>query len=250
MFKIMVAGDGDEILGNFNTGCAAMAAKWLQKAGADAFVSLDPAMLDNCDALVIPGGGPDIDPAYYGEEIAGSRDIDTPLDVVQWDIINAAMDRGMPMFGICRGLQFVNIAFGGTAIQDTKAKIHHFVADAPQTHQAWSVPGSFIEKLYGPEVIVNTAHHQALKHLADGMRVAQLWCADPAQLPEKLKAAQDGTLRDLDDSCIAEAVYHDSYPFLGTQWHPELNEFFEGVTAEAMPMAEAFLNMIEREKEK
>ena len=246
--RIMVAG-AIEDLERLHVGCADMAVEMLKRAGADAFRSLDPADLDGCDGLLIPGGIPDIHPSYCGEENTESRGIDEELDKVQYAIIQKAMDRRMPIMGICRGMQFVSMFFGAKTIQDIKNGVHRFDPEDLRHHEAWSVPGSFFEELYGPSMTVNSAHHQALRTVPEGLRVAQLWCEDPAQLPEKLKQAAEGTLRELDSSCIAEAVYHESYPFVATQWHPELNVVWDKSLFDETPIVRYFLDMVKKCKE-
>ena len=72
---------------------------------------------------------------------------------------------------------------------------------------------------------------------------------DLERLPEKLRQAAEGTLRDLDSSCIAEAVYHENYPFIATQWHPELDVVWDKSLFDETPIVRYFLDMVRKHKE-
>ncbi len=151
------------------------------------------------NGLLLPGGG-DISPALFGAENRGSRNIDEPLDRIQLSLLDTFVRAGKPVLGICKGLQILNIYFGGTLIQDLpphSLKIHAY-EKADRIHPTKAARGTFPEKLYGSTPITNSAHHQGIGAPGDGLLVAQY--------------SQD---------FVVEAMYHKSLPLLGVQWHPE-----------------------------
>lgn len=165
-------------------------------------VGLDPvgtiALVDPADfgGLVLPGGG-DIDPALYGAENEGSRDIDRALDEAQLALADAFLRAGKPVLGICKGQQILNVYFGGGLVQHlATAPLHRQERDA--VHACESLPGAVLERLYGRRYPVNSMHHQGVGRLGEGLRAAAF--------------APDGAV---------EAIEHDSLPVLGVQWHPE-----------------------------
>ena len=153
-----------------------------------------------CDGLILPGGG-DIDPALYHRANQGSVEIDRPLDEDQLSALDRFARAGKPVLGICKGLQVINVYFGGTLIQDlANAKAHRY-DDALETdniHPVTNLVGYIPYTLYGPDMIANSTHHQALETVAPGLRAVAF--------------APDG---------VVEAAVHDTLPILGVQWHPE-----------------------------
>lgn len=166
-----------------------------------------PALLDRLDGIVFTGGG-DIEPRQYGEEPHEEvRRTNSARDEFEIAVVHEAKRRRMPVLAICRGLQVVNVALGGTLIQDIPAFIgsddHAVRGDAVwHCHQSITVDAnSKIAKAVGTtELCVNSIHHQAVKELAPGFR-AVAW-------------AQDG---------IIEGIEHEDaeWPLLAVQWHPE-----------------------------
>jgi putative glutamine amidotransferase len=164
------------------------------------------AVLDAVDGLVVAGGG-DVDPASYGAPLAGSYGFDAAADAIELALIRAARERGMPTLAICRGMQLVNVAYGGTLHQDIGApgtdhepisEVPHEVLDA--AHPVDVVAGSRLAAVVGAgSRVVNTIHHQAIDRLAAGWHVTAV--------------APDG---------IVEAIEpDDDWPVLAVQWHPE-----------------------------
>ncbi len=159
------------------------------------------AYFDLADALVIPGGH-DVDPALYGQPLAGSKGVERGDDDFLAAVLRRAAERKMPTLGICRGLQMMNVAAGGDLIQ------HLPNADA---HDQWQrqyeavdfalvAEGSFLEKAFGTRrIAINSLHHQAAGKVGAEYSVAA-------------RSELDGTV---------EALEHASLPFYGTQWHPE-----------------------------
>lgn len=160
--------------------------------------TLSPGEAATCDMLLLPGGG-DITPAFYGEKIDGSFSIDTELDVLQIQAFEYAMKRQMPVLGICKGMQLINVALGGTMVQDISTPQIHRSPNGDQYHNTHITRGSFLYELYGEEAVVNSAHHQCVKHLAKELTPIQ-WCPEDN---------------------ILEAFSHQRLPILGVQWHPE-----------------------------
>lgn len=164
------------------------------------------AVLDVVDGLVIAGGG-DVDPASYGQADAGSKGTDARADATELALARRAHQRGVPALAICRGMQIVNVAHGGTLHQDitVAGTSHPPVSDDPEEvlrarHPVDIVGGSRLAAVLGAgERIVNTIHHQAVDRVADGFRVTA--------------RAEDGIIEALE----AE----DGWELLAVQWHPE-----------------------------
>jgi putative glutamine amidotransferase len=173
-------------------------------------VVVDPAgdlvpLLDRVDAVVLTGG-PDVDPAWYGEEPHEAvYGVDRAADEAEIALTRAALERGTPVLAICRGLQVVNVARGGT--------LHQHLADVPDSgahgrpgetggaheHEVDVVPGSRLAAVFGTNrVVASCHHHQAVAKLGEGLRVAA--------------TAADGTV---------EGLEADDGPLLAVQWHPE-----------------------------
>lgn len=171
---------------------------FFSKMPAHAVTTLFLGDLAACDAVVLPGGG-DITPAFFGERSSGSKNIDTELDILQFQALDFCLLHQIPVMGICKGMQIINVAFGGTILQDLPTADIHRYNGADQHHETVIAPGSFLHDLYGEKMIVNSAHHQGLKLVGRELVPIQ-WCPS--------------------DRCI-EAIVHESLPVFGLQWHPE-----------------------------
>ena len=144
---------------------------------------------DLADGLLL-SGGKDVAPALYGEELKYDFVITDPLrDDLEWKLIKAFVDRKKPIFGICRGVQVINVFLGGTLHQDIPA--HSGGCHGIRCTGALSA-------LVGPAPTVNSYHHQAVDQ--------------PAPCLQTAARASDG---------IIEALMHATAPILGVQWHPE-----------------------------
>jgi putative glutamine amidotransferase len=162
------------------------------------------ALLERFDGLLLVGGG-DVDPRHYGQEpLPESYGINREADLFEMALLRAAIRREMPVLAVCRGVQVLNVALGGTLdqhITGRKGLVGHGVPGvAPEMHQVRLEPGTWTAKAMGAESAqVSSAHHQALDRLAEGLVVTG--------------RAPDG---------IVEAV---EYPgggwVVGVQWHPE-----------------------------
>lgn len=166
------------------------------------------ALLPLADGLVVTGGAFDISPEVYGEErreaCGPAKDERTRFE---WSLLEAAFAKGLPILGICGGMQLLNVIRGGTLHQDIGSEIpgarDHEQKPPTETAHGLSVEaGSLMARLVGdePSPRVNTTHHQAVYRLGRGLE-ATAW-------------AEDG---------VIEAIEDPSAPFvLGVQWHPEL----------------------------
>jgi len=200
----------------------------------DGSMSVDDA-LTGVDGLLLTGGE-DVAPAKYGEAPHETVVDDDPgRDDFEIALIAAARARRLPIFAICRGVQVLNVACGGTLVQDIPSQLpgslEHSLPIPPNqsyslAHDVWLEKDSLLSKLMGERLsdadtcAVNSRHHQAVKDVAQGFRV----CA----------TAPDG---------VIEAIEDPSVPFcLGVQWHPE--NFFR--TGEFRPLFEGFLEAAAR----
>lgn len=161
-------------------------------------------IVENWDGLLLPGG-PDMDPAIYGEaKEPACGEINAHRDDLEMRLLRIFLETGKPILGICRGMQLINVALGGTLIQDLppEQKIFHTSSQGDLVHPVFSPEGSTLNGLYGPVFSVNSAHHQALDQLSDGLE-AVAWS----------------------ESGVVEAVELPGYPLLGVQFHPERMAF-------------------------
>lgn len=174
----------------------------LPPADGDAAVA---GMVGKIDGLLVTGGN-DLVPQLYGEEPGWGQGSFSPerdhLDMVS---IREAYARGKPVFGICRGIQSVNVCFGGTLYQDIRrvetCTVNHWqnAESSRPSHTVGVGRDSVLYPVLGESALTNSFHHQAVKRVADGFRVGAV--------------AKDG---------IAEAIEKENGPFvLGVQWHPE-----------------------------
>ena len=166
------------------------------------------AAVASLDGLIM-SGGPDIDPASYGEEAGPNTTVVRPArDAAEVAQLRAALEAGVPVLGVCRGLQVMNVALGGTLVQHLPDVVgHEGHSPSPGSmgeHKVTigaNVPSRLAAILGTGTIMAPTHHHQAIARLADGL-TATAW-------------ADDGTI---------EAVEMDAPFVLGVQWHPEAGE--------------------------
>jgi putative glutamine amidotransferase len=177
----------------------------LPPLGADAAAVV--AVLDGLHGLVLTGGA-DVDPARYAadrHERTGAPRSDR--DAWETALALAALDRKLPLFAICRGMQVLNVALGGSLIQHLPDAVgHEDHSPTPGQHARHEVrldPGSRIAALIGERATVATYHHQAVDRLADGLTPTG-WAAD-------------GTVEAVE--CRGAVGW-----VLGVQWHPEVHD--------------------------
>ncbi|HSB71849.1 MAG TPA: gamma-glutamyl-gamma-aminobutyrate hydrolase family protein [Candidatus Methylomirabilis sp.] len=164
--------------------------------------------LEAVDGLLFTGGE-DVAPAYYREPLdERCQDPDRERDLFEIHLARAALERGTPMFGICRGLQLLNVAAGGTLYQDIACRpgtlSHHSASGADRQkliHGVRILPGTRLHAIMGvAESQVTSTHHQFVKDLAPGFR-------------RTAESLEDG---------VVEAIERPDPPFLmAVQWHPE-----------------------------
>lgn len=172
--------------------------RYVASGGMESLVTLSLEEIAACDALILPGGG-DITPAFFGERNRASHNIDTELDVLQFQALDLCIRSQKPVLGICKGMQVINVGLGGTIIQDLPTADFHKYNDGDQYHATVVEKESWLYHLCGADAIVNSAHHQSIGRPGAGLHVIQ-YCPQ--------------------DLC-PEAVAHESLPVLGVQWHPE-----------------------------
>jgi putative glutamine amidotransferase len=163
--------------------------------------------LEGCDGLLLTGGE-DVDPTYYGARpAAGLGTVDADRDAFDLALFRVARDRGLPVLGICRGLQLINVALGGTLWQDLPSERPGGLDHDPPTprdtrvHEVRLAPGSRAALALGvTRLTPNSFHHQGIRDLAPPL-LATGWAADG--LIEAVETREE-------DSWL-----------LGVQWHPE-----------------------------
>ena len=165
-------------------------------------------LLDQVDALVLCGGE-DVAPARYGTAPSPALEkVKLLRDAWEYALLDEAVRRRLPVVGTCRGLQIVNVYFGGTLWQDLPSERksdvrHRHGGDKTYVrHPISIVPGSRISGLFGgaTNAVVNSWHHQAIRDLAPGFRVTA--------------RASDG---------VIEAIEADTLPIAAVQFHPEVH---------------------------
>lgn len=153
---------------------------------------------------VVLAGGLDVDPRLYGR-VPGpcSTVIDPDADRFETELVHAAFRFDTPLLGVCRGLHVINVALGGTLIEDLPAgagSSHSFLLYPPheRVHRVTISQGSNLHAVYGDEIVVNSLHHQAVD--------------DPGATVKVVARADDG---------VPEAIEVTGRRALGVQWHPE-----------------------------
>ncbi len=192
-----------------------------------ATVSIDD-YVDSLDGLLLQGGA-DIDPALYGEPVTHSRGrMDTVRDRFECELLRAFVAAGKPVLGICRGLQLINVAFGGSLYQDlgedAATSAAHHVADLydEHIHPIRIGADSWLAGVYGglPGGAVNSIHHQGIKQLGNGLLVEA--------------RADDG---------VVEAIRWQGDSFVvGVQWHPEFHDHRHPHLLPSAPLLQAFFD--------
>lgn len=164
------------------------------------------ALVDRFDGFILSGGD-DIHPGVYGEDMHESCQVDSDRDAFEIPLMHAILNSGKPFLGICRGMQVLNVALGGTLYQDIPTQLPQSQLMHKQeepfdrkVHPVNIIRNTPLNKLFGTERIeINSMHHQAIHKLADPLRSTAIA-----------------------DDRVIEAVYLPDHPFtIAVQWHPE-----------------------------
>ena len=208
----LTIGIAERNVGQRDVGCRRTYAQAIFAAGGVPFVL--PAttnaaeiarMLNRIDVLVLCGGE-DVEPARYGATPSPALGaVNVLRDAWEYALIDEAVKRRLPIVGTCRGLQIVNVYFGGTLWQDLPSEMKSDVCHRDKKfvkHPISIVPGSRLSGLLGgaTNAVVNSSHHQAVKDLAPGFRITA--------------RASDG---------VVEAIESDTLPIAAVQFHPEVH---------------------------
>ena len=187
--------------------------RWLRLEDPDA--ALEALAL--CDGLLLPGG-PDLDPALYGQEPGPACGRSSPLrDRGEMALLKAFLPTGRPILCICRGMQLLNVFCGGTLHQDIPGH-KHFPSRAKGCHGVDILPQSLLHRILATQqATVNSLHHQAADRVGPGLTASAV--------------SGDG---------FVEALELSAHPFcLGVQWHPE---HMSRESAAQMRIFQAFLD--------
>lgn len=170
--------------------------------------SVIDALVDMCDGILLTGGA-DVSPRFYGEErMAECGESCEERDSFELELVRRALEKDKPILCICRGVQLLNVAFGGSLWQDIPSQCpesicHRSSGENPATHNVEITDTAVLEKIgfFPDPFIVNSYHHQAVKEVGEGLAVF---------------ARAEGDR-------MVEGVYAPQRKFvLGVQWHPEL----------------------------
>ncbi len=173
-------------------------------------------MAQGIDGLLLTGGS-DLHPSYYGQEPLPELGVTLPeRDAFEMEILGYALQRGVPVFGICRGMQVLNVGLGGTLYQDLPSQLEGgSIAHRQQmpkwqwTHEVEVNSASEVAKIaQSTDLRVNSYHHQAIKDLAEGL-VA-------------VASASDGVIEAVESRDLSERW------LIGVQWHAEAMRDMEG----------------------
>ena len=180
-------------------------AESLNELGAHVLGITDPgeeAARELCamaDGLLLTGGA-DVEPARYRErKLDACGEPDLWRDAAELAYAKAFIAAEKPVMGICRGLQVLNVALGGTLYQDIPSQLG-MEHPGGTAHEVAAREGSDLERLFGKRFFVNSYHHQAVKELAPGLAADAVFA---------------------DDERIVEAFHHTVLPIVAYQWHPE-----------------------------
>lgn len=216
-FRLSLIKGADERYGDrcVDTSMSDFATRIAEAGGLPVHLSYDTDATAVCQWLsgVVITGGQDVHPACWGGDTTVVRDVDPRMDPMVHDlardsyelaIARAALERGIPVLGVCRGLQVLNVALGGTLVPDlAPSAVSHLSAEAAPTdgttdHLVTFEQGSIAADLFGEHAMTNSWHHQAVDRCGAGLVVTG--------------RTSDG---------VVESVELPGAPVLGVQWHPE-----------------------------
>jgi len=218
------------------------AAHWIMSHGALAFMI--PTLVESTpnrramvtaahyaqqlDGLLLQGGA-DVDPRTYGEPpIRPEWSGDQVRDRYELSLLRAFIEQGKPVFGICRGMQLINVAYGGTLYQDIREQIpgadrhQDLVLYDELVHEVRFVEGSLLARTFGSTgpAKVTSIHHQCVRQVGDGLSVHAYSCRDN----------------------LVEAIAADGPNLvIGVQWHPEFHPSRATPVLDCAPLLELFM---------
>lgn len=172
----------------------------LKAGGLPVHLPLDVDASEWIDVLdgVLLTGGADIEPERYGHDNTSSK-TEPHRDEIEFALLGNAIDRGLPVLGICRGLQVVNVFAGGTLNQHVPEHMRYDVLPHEGAHAVTLEQGTALHDVYGDEAVVNSLHHQTIDALGDRLRISA--------------RAHDGTVEGIEMTDAA---------VVAVQWHPEM----------------------------
>jgi putative glutamine amidotransferase len=236
-FRLSLIKGADERYGDrcIDTSMSDFATRVAEAGGLPVHLSYDTDAEAVCQWLsgVVITGGQDVHPACWGGDTAVVRDIDPRTDPMVHDaardeyeiaVVRAALDRGIPVLGVCRGLQVLNVALGGTLVAHLEpGSVSHLSPEAALTdgtvdHLVTFEEGSVVAGLFGESVTTNSWHHQAVDRCGTGLVVTG--------------RTSDG---------VVESVELPGAPVLGVQWHPEWMKSADPTLAWVVRAAETYL---------
>ena len=182
------------------------------------------------DGIVFTGSSCDIEPHRYGQENRKCALCDSVLDDMELALFHSFMQHRKPIFGVCRGIQLINVALGGTLMQDIEEEVDGLTVHAEvyrkvtESHPVIAREGSLFHQILGSSFTTNSYHHQAVKNCGTGLFPAV--------------TTEEG---------IIEAVEHESLPIFGVQWHPErmIGDEQQELT-DMMPLWRHFISLCSR----
>ena len=150
-------------------------------------------LMDMCDCFLLPGGD-DMDASYFNEKNDSHNFlVDPKIDVLDYKVIKYALEKNKPILGICRGLQVLNVYFGGTLLQHIEDNSHKKNYD----DLLELVEDSSLKNVLNDKFIINSFHHQRIDKLGEGIKVEGL------------------------SKGVVELITHTNYPIIATQYHIE-----------------------------
>ncbi len=179
----------------------------LQAGGLPVHLPIDAnpsEFVSHLDGIVLSGGS-DIEPHRYGAEPDGYGEYERIRDDFEFTLLGAAIARDLPVLGICRGIQLLNVYAGGTLHQHLPEHARFDVEPHIRVHQVHIESGTLLSEIYGQEQLdVNSLHHQAVATVGPSTVISA--------------RAEDGTI---------EGIELNDHPAVGVQWHPEMHNQHE-----------------------
>lgn len=171
--------------------------------------------LEHLSGIVLTGGA-DIDPVAYEQEPDGNGGYEQERDVLELALLDGALTSDIPVLGICRGLQILNVHAGGTLHQDVPSHSRYDVAPSEAVHTVETAEGSWLREMFGESTEVNSLHHQTVDRLGNGLIVTAF-----------------------SDDHTVEGIEMPGRRVVAVQWHPEMltnsDPVFAWLIDQAMP---------------